>query len=144
MKTVTFCGYASLQHHNYEDIRKKLYDIIDNLIQQGATEFLFCGSGEFDRMCAIAVKFFKMKYPFVVSVLATSIPCISFDKTLYDKNISPVIYKKKNINDVIRRNEYMVRHSDVLVTCLVHPIGKEARMLTYAKKQQKIIIDIRE
>ena len=144
MKTVTFCGYESLQHCNYESIRKKLYDVIDNLIRQGATEFLLSGSGEFDRMCSIAVRFFKMKYPFVVSVLVTSIPVRSFDKDLYDKNISPVIYKIQNKSDVIRRNEYMARHADVVVTCLGHPSGKEARMLTYAKKLQKTVIDIEE
>ena len=79
-----------------------------------------------------------------MSVLVTSIPVRSFDKDLYDKNISPVIYKIQNKSDVIRRNEYMARHADVVVTCLGHPSGKEARMLTYAKKLQKTVIDIEE
>ena len=30
-----------------ESIRKKLYDVIDDLIHQGATEFLLCGSARF-------------------------------------------------------------------------------------------------
>ena len=39
MKTVTFCGYESLQHCNYESIRKKLYDVIDDIHETAAEDF---------------------------------------------------------------------------------------------------------
>ncbi len=140
MKTVTFCGQYSLQHSNYEHIRKQLYSVLEKLICEGADIFLLGGNGEFDRMCAIAVKFFKQSYPKITSVLVTPYPCRDFDRDLYDKNDHPDLYRINRKYSITRRNEYMVREADTVVAFVRHAVGEETKMLTYAKSKDKPVI----
>lgn len=65
--TVTFCGHGNVIYT--DGIRKKLNGTVEELIMQGAEEFLLGGYGNFDLMAAYTVKSFKRKYPDIKSVL---------------------------------------------------------------------------
>lgn len=140
MKTVTFCGQHSLHHSNYENIRKQLYLVLEQLIQGGAKEFLLGGNGEFDRMCSIAIKYFKHKYPKILSILVSPYPQKNYDRQLYDKNDYPNLYRIQKKYAVTRRNEYMVRNADIIVAFAAHATGEEGKMLTYARNKNKPVI----
>jgi len=142
MKTVTFCGHSSLQHSNYEQIRKQLYGVLDELIQKGARDFLIGGSGEFDRMCAIAVGFFKMKNPHISCILVTPKVCRDYDKDLYDRNEHPALGRVPKKYLISKRNEYMADRADVVIAYVTHSIGDSHKMLAYAESRNKRIIHL--
>lgn len=84
---VTFCGHGDETYS--DEIRKKINDTIEELILQGADEFLLGGYGKFDQMAATAVKAQKKKYPHIKSVLVVPYINRSFDKELYDYSEYP-------------------------------------------------------
>lgn len=47
---VTFCGHGEMTYS--EETRKNLYDTVEELINQGADEFLLGGYGPFDLLAA--------------------------------------------------------------------------------------------
>lgn len=55
--TVTFCGHGNETYS--DEIRKRLSDTIEELILQGADEFLLGGYGKFDMIAAYTVRSYK-------------------------------------------------------------------------------------
>ena len=137
---VTFCGHGK---ETYNDkIRKHLYDTIETLINQGANEFLLGGYGAFDLLAAHIVKALKTKYPNIKSI--NVIPYIEreFDSDLYDCSEYPPIENVPKRFAILKRNEWMVNRSDIVVAYVVHSWGGAAKTLEYAKRKRKNIIQI--
>ena len=65
--TVTFCGHSQVA--NSAAVAAALAKIIDDLIAEGADEFLLGGYGEFDTMAAVAVRNAKQNHPDIRSSL---------------------------------------------------------------------------
>lgn len=64
--TVTFCGHAEI----YYDItvEKKLYDVIEKMINEGADKFLLGGYGKFDILAAKTLAYAKRKKKNIVEI----------------------------------------------------------------------------
>lgn len=64
---VTFCGHSTIYHQ--EEVSKRLDRIIESLIEEGATQFLLGGYGQFDMLAARSVAKSKLYRPDLESIL---------------------------------------------------------------------------
>ena len=137
---VTFCGHGK---EKYSDvIRKRLYDTVEALINQGANEFLIGDCGAFDLLAAHTVKSLKEKYPHIKSVIV--IPYINrdYDADLYDCSEYPPIENVPKRFAVLKRNEWMVNRADVVIAYAAHSWGGAAKTLAYAVRRSKWVINL--
>jgi len=138
---VTFCGHREILSGE-DEIRKRLIEEVENLINKGATEFLLGGYGSFDYMCAGVVKELKQKYPHIKSILVKPYLNKPFDDWLYDESEYPPIENAPKKFAIIKRNEYMVDRADTLIAYVKYETGGAATTLRYAVKKNKAIIQI--
>lgn len=139
--TVTFCGHREILSGE-DEIRKKLKEEVEKIILAGATEFLLGGYGKFDLMCAGVVKELKEKYPFIKSVLVKAYLNARFDSWLYDESEYPPIENSIRRFAIIKRNEYMVDKSHLVIAYVKNNTGGAAITLKYALKKNKKIVDL--
>ena len=139
---VTFCGHGKEKYG--DEIRENIYNITDDLIKQGADEFLLGGYGNFDLMAARVVKPLKEKYPYIKSVLIVPYINRGYDKDLYDYSEYPPIENVPKRYAVLKRNEWTINKADVLIAYIKHDLGDAAKTLEYARKRKKKIINLSE
>ena len=138
--TVTFCGHGKT-YYNLE-IKEKLREVIERLVKAGADNFLLGGYGNFDIMAAHTVREIKKEYPNIKSILV--IPYIErkYDENLYDSSLYPPIENIQRRFAIIKRNEYMVSSSDVIVAYIDHDFGGASKTFNYAKRKKKKVINL--
>lgn len=139
--TVTFCGHREILSGE-DEIKGKLKIEVEKAIMSGSTEFLLGGYGKFDLMCAGVVKELKEKYPSVKSVLVKAYLNAKFDFWMYDEAEYPPIENTIKRFAIIKRNEYMVDKSDLVIAYVKNDTGGAATTLKYALKTNKKIINI--
>ncbi len=137
---VTFCGHRDIQL--YENTKQKLYSCCEELIKQGATEFLLGGYGIFDSTAAKVVMELQSIYPHIKSILVVPYINRSFDRFLYDESIYPPLEKTPLRFAISKRNEWMVNKCDVLVCYISHTYGGAYTTYLYAQKKKKTIINL--
>lgn len=137
---VTFCGHGDETYP--DEIRKKLNDTIEELIRQGANEFLLGGYGNFDKIAATAVKAQKKKYPYIKSVLVVPYINRGFDNELYDYSEYPPLESTPKRFAILKRNEYMVNRSDIVIAYVSHSWGGAAKTFDYALRKKKKMINL--
>ena len=138
MSVVTFCGHREVWKQ--EPVSAWLHETVEELIAQGAKEFLLGGYGLFDQMAARVVWDLKKDYPDVTSVLVIPYPDKKVDDSLYDIVTYPPLEHVLPRYAISRRNEWMIRETDILVAYVLHDWGGAAATLTYAKRKKKTII----
>ena len=140
-KTCCFFGHREVTHN----IRTKLKAIIEKLItEDGVTEFYVGHQGQYDGMVYSILKELKAKYTQIryTVVLAympdEHIKDVYGNDTLFPDGMENVPKKYA----ISKRNDWMIKHSDVAV-CYVHKItGGAAKFMEKAEKRGLRIIDI--
>lgn len=160
MGTVAFTGYRPNKLPFVEDtndsqyiaFRNSLKRVIERLIELGYTDFISGVAVGFDTWAAEEVIANKRNNKTVS--LECAIPCPGQDKkwSLADKfrrkrilwkaDLKTETSKYYHSNCYFVRNEYMVDKADVVVCCYDGQSGGTARTVSYAKKKDKIIIQI--
>ncbi len=140
--TVTFCGHSTIYSEDLDIVKQRLYEEIKQAILCGADEFLFGGYGEFDILCARAVKDFKKKYPNIKSVLVVPYIDREYNKELYDCLEYPPLENVCKKFAIIKRNEYMVQISDVVITYVRYNTGGAWKTYSFAVRQGKEIVNL--
>lgn len=138
--TITFCGHGKLNYN--ENDKNKLYNVVEKLILCGADEFLLGGYGNFDIISAEVVKSLKIKYKNINSVLVIPYIGRDFNHSLYDCSEYPPIENVPKRLAIIKRNEWMIDKSDVLVAYVINHFGGAVKTLEYAKRKNKKIINL--
>lgn len=142
---ISFCG-----HREFTPDAEKEKTIIDILLKYSETEQeVICytgGYGAFDWFAASCIKKTKKAALNIVNCLV--IPYITqshLDRiSLHEKEFDEIIYPP--LEDVppkfaiIRRNEWMIDNSDLLIACVKYSWGGAARTLEYAKRRGKTIL----
>ena len=136
--TVTFCGHSQVA--NSVTVAAALAKIIDDLIEEGADEFLLGGYGEFDTMAAVAVRNAKKNHPSIRATLVIPYIDRDYDPALYDGSLYPPLETVPRRYAISKRNEWMVANSDVIIACIQHNWGGAATTLKYAEHKKKRII----
>ena len=142
---VTFCGHRTLTETNilYEELKKILEGIFQ--IAQTMQEKLvfYCGGyGAFDSLAAKGVAEIRKRYTEVKSELIFVTPYIlgeQIKNPLFEKEYDEIVYPPlENVPfrfAIIRRNEWMVEKSDLIVACVFRNWGGAARTLAYAQRK---------
>lgn len=133
--TVTFCGHSQIS--DQDKISKWLDMLLPSLIEGGAETFYLAGYGDFDRLAAAAVRRQKAVYPAIESVLVLPYLGRKFDGAAYDSTTYPPLEKVPPRYAIVRRNQWMVCESDVVISGVTHGWGGAAKTLDYAKTKGK-------
>ncbi len=140
--TATFCGHSSVEQKN--DVRSWLYKIIDDLIQQGCTQFYLGGYGDFDNIAASVLYDIKSKLKGITSTLVLPYPDRKVDTHLYDGTLYPPLENVPKRYAILKRNQWMVDNSDIVVTYITHDWGGAYQTYEYAVKKNKTVLECQE
>lgn len=134
---VTFCGHS--QTSDQDKVASWLDMILPALIEGGAATFYLGGYGDFDRLAAAAVRRQKSVYSHIESVLVLPYLNKEFDPTAYDCTTYPPLEKVPPRYAIVKRNQWMVSESDVVISGVTHSWGGAAKTLDFAKRKGKVI-----
>ena len=134
---VTFCGHSKI--YQTGDFSKWLDIILPSLIEGGAATFYLGGYGDFDSLAAAAVRRQKAVYPHITAILVLAYLNRETDTSPYDDTTYPPLENVPSRYAIVKRNEWMVRESDVVISGVTHGWGGAAKTLDFAKRKQKII-----
>ena len=142
---ISFCG-----HREFTPDAEKEKAIIDILLKYAETEQeIVCytgGYGAFDWFAASCINKAKKAAHNIVNCLVVPYITSSYLEriSLHTKEFDEVIYPPlENIPPkfaIIRRNEWMIDNSDLLIACVKYSWGGAARTLEYARRRGKIIL----
>lgn len=105
----------------------------------GAETFYLGGYGDFDRLAAAAVRRQKAVYPSIESVLVLPYLDKKFDAAAYDSTTYPPLENVPPRYAIVKRNQWMVSESDVVISGMTHSWGGAAKTLGFAKCKGKVI-----
>lgn len=134
---VTFCGHGKI--NRTESFSKWLDMILPSLIEGGATTFYLGGYGAFDGLAAAAVRRQKKTYPDIEMVLVLAYLDRDIDASRYDSTTYPPLEKVPRRYAIVKRNEWMVHESDVVISGVTHSWGGAAKTLEFAQRKRKVI-----
>lgn len=143
---VTFIGHSSIFIDN--TLSNKIKNTIFENIKGEKSVIFYCGGyGEFDRHCACVCKSLKGEIPNCELVLVTPyIVANHFNETMklgvYDTILYPPIEQVHPRFAIIKRNEWVVSKSDLIIAYVSHPYGGAYRSFQYAQKRNKKIINL--
>ncbi len=136
---VTFCGHSDLTDE--EKTRDWLFETTHLLILWGAYQFLLGGYGRFDSLAASVVWQMKRQAPNIESVLVLPYLDQKLDCSYYDCTLYPPRENVPRRYAIVKRNEWMVDHSDTVVSYVTHGRGGAAKTLAYVKHRHKTILN---
>ena len=110
------------------------------LIEGGAVTFYIGGYGDFDSLAAAAVRRQKSTYPQVEAILVLAYLNRDVDASRYDGTTYPPLETVPPRYAILKRNEWMVCESDVVISGVTHGWGGAAKTLDYARRRGKVIV----
>ena len=135
---VTFCGHAEIE--NDKDMKQWLNTVLDRLIQKGANTFYLGGYGKFDTLSASVLQKKKDQYPQIRLILVLPYLNFNIDTSIYDDSVYPPLESVPPKYAILKRNQWMVEQSDIVVAYVLHGWGGAAKTLRYAQQKKKEII----
>ncbi len=137
--TVTFCGHSQVMEP--EKIANWLDKILPPLIAGGARTCYLGGYGNFDRLALDAVRRQKEQHPHIEAILVLAYLNRDMgDTSRYDDTTYPPLEMVPQRLAILKRNQWMVDQSDVVVSGVTLPFGGAAKTLAYAKRKHKSIV----
>ena len=140
--TITFFGHKNTTVEIKPLIRKIIIDLIE---KNNATCFYVGNHGNFDSMVTQVLKELSTIYPDITyfTVLAylptkQQIYYQSDDNTFFPEGFENVPRRFA----ICKRNEWMVKNSDAVVTYVDHDFGGAYKYKMLAEKKEKIIIEL--
>ena len=152
-RTCCFTGHRMISKENKIFVAEKTYEICEELIKVGYTDFIAGGALGFDTIAAQCVLKLREKYEKVKLILA--LPCKnqckgwkSADVEIYEeisKKADEIIYVSEEYypDCMKKRNRFMVDESSVCIAYLTRMSGGTAYTVTYAVEQGKKIIFVK-
>ena len=139
---VTFCGHGKYVYG--EDVKNRLKAEAEKLINQGADLFYLGGYGRFDGLATQVLTELKETYPHIRRVLV--IPYLNRDYYTqnYDETLYPPIENVPLRFCISKRNEWMVKNSQVLVCFIENTFGGAYNTYKCALRSKKIIINLKD
>ena len=144
---ITFCGHAEVGE-NKEILRESVLSVIESNVGEEDVVFYLGGYGDFDGIAQDACKVFQLRHPssrlvFVTPYLDQSyLDNRAFQLTQYDEIVFPEIENCLPKYAISKRNEWLVRKSDLVIAYVNYGWGGAAKTLTYAKKKGKLFINL--
>lgn len=95
--------------------------------------------GNFDYLCASTLRELKKQHPTIKLILVLPYLNSSMMTEGYDETVYPPLESVPKRFAISRRNEWMVRESDIVVAYVTHGWGGAAKTLEYARRKKKQI-----
>lgn len=105
-----------------------------------AAKFYLGGYGAFDSLAAAAVRRQKETYPHIEMILVLAYLDRKIDTSHYDSTTYPPLEKVPRRYAIVKRNEWMVSESDVVISGVMHDWDGAAKTLAFAQKKRKVIL----
>ena len=144
---ITFIGHSTLP--TKINIEKRVRTAILSRVPKGERVQFYCGGyGEFDTLCARVAHQVKGEFAAGETVYIT--PYLHgeerlkriMESGLYDSSLYPPLENVPYRYAVVRRNEWMVRQADLILSYVVYPWGGAAKTLAYARRKKQDILDL--
>ena len=146
--TVTFAGHREVYQSGVKD---RLDAILNELVQTHQHLLFYVGGmGDYDKMCASAVRELKRRNPNNEIQLVLVEPYMKqsineegeylhmmYDEILIPMELAGIHYKKA----ITERNRWMVRESNLLIAYVHRDFGGARTMMKYAQKLGKEVIN---
>ena len=144
--TVTFFGHRNI----FQNIKPILEKTIRNLIENEKADLFYVGSnGDFDEYVASTLETVKSEYPHIrCYIVLAYMP--SKQNSLYGEKMKlDTIFPEDVAISIPRfaiskRNDWMLRKSDIVVTYISHPFGCAEKYHQKAIKKGKMVINLAE
>ena len=136
---VAFCGHREVQ--DVDAVCTWLHDVIEQLILEGADMFYFGGKGNFDALAAGEVMKFKAAYPALRSTLVQAYMDQEKLPWLHDDSVYPPLETVPRRFAMHHRDRWMVQQADTVVTYAVYSWGNAMRVMEYAQRQGKRVLN---
>ena len=140
MKRITFCGHRDF--YPTDQLKQEVIKIITDFVGDEDVEFLLGGYGNFDAFALSCCKEYKKAHPnstliFVSPYLDDTYLKNKNSDLKYDLTIYPPLENTPKKYAILKRNEYMVANSDLLIAYVLFGFGGAAKTLNYAKRKNK-------
>lgn len=135
-----FFGHRDTPKEIYKPLVSVLTDLIEN---KNADTFYVGHHGEFDKMVYYALKELKEKYPrikynVVLSYILKNPPYFDYSDSIYPEEVKKTMPRFS----ILKRNEWMVNNSDIVVSYNIRNFGGAAKFVAYAKNKNKEVINL--
>ena len=143
---ITFFGHSNCLFN--DDIKKQLKNILlDEIIKNPTCKYYLGGYGDFDGLCLKTLRELKHYFPtieilFITPYLDKNYSKLEFAKNHYDDVIFPPLESVPRKFAILKRNEWMVNESGLVIAYVMYSWGGAAKALEYAKRKKKRIINI--
>ena len=143
---ITFCGHSICLFS--DDVKEQLKNIlVGEIIKNPTCKFYLGGYGDFDGLCLRTLKELKNDFPeieliFITPYLDTNYSKLEFAKYHYDDVIFPPLESVPRKFAILKRNEWMVEETDLVIAYVMYSWGGAAKTLEYAKRKNKTIINL--
>ena len=141
MAACTFFGHRDCP----ETIKPKLRDVLVDLITNNEVDMFYVGhQGQFDAYVHSELKKLKQEYPQInYAVVLAYMPGKKTEYDDYSDTMLPEGIESVHPRFAIsRRNNWLLRQSDYVVTYITHTYGGAAQYASKARKQGKILMDL--
>lgn len=137
--TVTFFGHNDAPECVRGVLQTTLIDMIEN---HGASSFYVGNHGSFDRMVKSTLEKLQTVYPHIkYAVVLAYLPSKNngdLSPTAYPEGLETVPPRFA----ICKRNEWMIEHSDAVITYVKRSFGGAAKYKKYAENKKKIVINL--
>lgn len=147
--TCTFAGHSKLQGDFH--LQTLLSTLSPLILLDDAFTFYVGGMGDFDRLCATAVRQLKTSYPQkdmdLILVLPYQTKQLQHDQDYLRKQYNDIIIPVELLTvhpkaAILKRNFWMIDHSDILLSYVSHNWGGAYKSKQYAQKKNISIIEL--
>ena len=145
------CKVGFLGHREmYDSLAKEriLTRVIEELASSNdSVEFLVGRSGDFDELAAIVVRTLRREMGGAGMFLTLVLPYVVANIECYEKYYDDIVIPEEVAfihpkQAYVRRNEWIVEHSDILIVNVERNSGGAYRAMRYAERLGKKIINI--
>ena len=143
MSACTFFGHRECPNEIQPKLREVLIDLIEN---RDVRMFYVGNQGQFDALVRRTLRELKAEYPEInYAVVLAYMPkgkeeYEDLSDTLLPEEVAAVPPRYA----IDRRNKWMLKHADFVVTYIAHDWGGAAQYMKYAVKQKKCVINLAE
>ena len=140
---ITFCGHAD--YIGGKESKKDMLRLLEEIIGGTEADILLGGYGGFDSLALSASVAYRAAHGNVRLFLVSPYPdgkCrnLPIAKEDCDEIVYPPIENAPRRLAIIKRNEWMIRESEIVIAHVKHCVGGAYRSLCYAQKLGKSII----
>ena len=148
---VTFLGHSNIACHSI--LKEMVMDTIrKNTSVHDQINFYLGGYGNFDEICACACRELRKEYSQIELVYVTPYMGIREQeiikdlqaKGMYDTSVYPPLEGIPLRLAILKRNEWMIRNSDIIIAYITHNFGGAYKGVEYAKRIGKRVINLCE